>query len=102
MNHDCIRARAGKYLDGDGDGSDNIWNEGSDFVHRFPLEREVIVVDSKLAHQEEGRAEEFLALWMQDAYHLSSHQALTWLMKVMIATDAHENCNCNLEVCGTM
>ena len=68
MNHDCIRARAAKYLDGDGDGSDNIWNEGSDFLHRFALEREVIVVDSELSHQEERSAEEVLALWMQDTY----------------------------------
>ena len=89
MNHDCIRARAGKYLDGDGDGSDNIWNEGSDFVHRFPLEREVIVVDSELAHQEEESAQEFLALWIQHAYHLCSHQAFTYNLM-------HDRCGCRL------
>jgi hypothetical protein len=39
-----------------------MWNQGHDFLYHFLLEKEVIVVDSELAHEEEGLAEEFLAL----------------------------------------
>ena len=65
------------YLDGRGDGSDDIWNKGHDLLHVLGEEREVVVVDPEFADEEEGSAEELLALCSKCYQFCSLHSAGT-------------------------
>jgi hypothetical protein len=48
-------------LDGHGDGTDDVRDERSDFLHAPPPEGGVVVVDAEFADEEERSAEEILA-----------------------------------------
>lgn len=46
-----------------GDGPDDIWDEGSDFLHAFSHTKGYVVVsDPEFAHEEERLAKEIIAL----------------------------------------
>jgi hypothetical protein len=62
-----------KYLDGCGDGTDDIRNKRHDLLHALGEEREVVVVDPEFAHEEEGSAEEFLALCRANVQYISDY-----------------------------
>jgi hypothetical protein len=49
------------YLDGYGDGFDDIWDERSDLFHALLPEEELVIVESEFADEEEGSPEEILA-----------------------------------------